>query len=363
MSKTTYLPLQLVEITNDVMQKNAPDDKLNLFTYVSSEDEDILSFLYSDDLMNPKYKGRYKYINDYIKNNHNFIRSLLIQLDKPKKMGTTQEMKRLIQDILTQYYVIHLWSKSKQVYRFDAELESVLTSTSVSDSISEIRLPLHILDCLPYHTFYIECMNDSIFNKICYGIFVHVKKELNSYLINFAYIINDISDAINATAKFIPDKNDNKSLVLSKDSFIPAHSGHVKTIPNWQMYCTFLINALLYLCADNSEIHESALTKQTYRPSTHIKNKFSEVRQWECGYRYGAEVRKLKTTSNDKKATSSHASPASRKTVIEHTRRAHWHHYWVGKRNTNERKLILHWIPPTFVNGTKCDAAVIHKVN
>ena len=68
-------------------------------------------------------------------------------------------------------------------------------------------------------------------------------------------------------------------------------------------------------------------------------------------------------TSDDKKETSSHASPASRKTVIEHVRRAHWHHYWVGKQNTDERKLILHWIPPTLVRGTKCDAAVIHKVN
>lgn len=362
MSKVTYLPLQIVEFTNDLIQKNKTTDRLNLFDAVLSENEDVLSFLYSDNFMNSQYKGHYQYINDYINNNHDFIRSLLIQLDKPKKMGTIQEMKRLMQDLLTHYYAVHLWSKSKQVYRFDTELESVFASASVSDSIHDIRLPLHILDCLPYHTFYIECMNDSIFNNICNGIFVHVKKELNSYFMHFT-LIDGMSDATDTSAKFILDENDNKSLILSKDSFIPAHSGHIKTIPNWQMYCNFLINALLYLCADNNEIHESALTKQTYRPSTHVKNKFSEVRQWECGYRYGAEVRKIKTASDNEKETSTHASPTSRKPVIEHVRRAHWHHYWIGKRNTDERKLILHWIPPTLVRGTKCDAAVIHKVN
>ena len=362
MSKATYLPLQIVEFTNDLIQKNKTDDRLNLFVAVLSENEDVLSFLYSDNFMNPQYKGHYQYINDYINRNHDFIRSLLIQLDKPKKMGTIQEMKRLMQDLLTHYYAVHLWNKSKQVYRFDTELESVLASTSVSDSIHDIRLPLHILDCLPYHTFYIECMNDSIFNQICNGIFVHVKKELNGYIMHFTFI-DGMSDATDTSAKFIPDENDNKSLVLSKDSFIPAHSGHVKTIPNWQMYCNFLINALLYLCADNSEIHESALTKQTYRPSPHIKNKFSEVRQWECGYRYGAEVRKIKTASDNEKETSPHVSPTSRKPVIEHVRRAHWHHYWIGRHNTDERKLILHWIPPTLIRGIKCDAAVVHKVN
>lgn len=158
----------------------------------------------------------------------------------------------------------------------------------------------------------------------------------------------------------VPQDDDDGTFIFDKND-IPQNN--VDRNRDWLIFGFFLINTLLYLCADNNEIHESALTKQTYRPSTRIRNKFSEIRKWECGYRYGAEVRKLKTASDDKKETSSHAAPAPRKTVIEHTRRTHWHHYWVGKRNTDERKLILHWIPPTFVRGTKCDAAVIHKVN
>lgn len=36
-----------------------------------------------------------------------------------------------------------------------------------------------------------------------------------------------------------------------------------------------------------------------------------------------------------------------------HMRRAHWRTYWLGPRDGNQTK-ILKWIPPTFVNGSKC---------
>lgn len=32
-----------------------------------------------------------------------------------------------------------------------------------------------------------------------------------------------------------------------------------------------------------------------------------------------------------------------------HMRRAHWHHFWTGKKG-EERKLILKWIAPSFIN-------------
>ena len=40
------------------------------------------------------------------------------------------------------------------------------------------------------------------------------------------------------------------------------------------------------------------------------------------------------------------------KSKAPHSRRGHWHHYWVGKKDSGERRLILKWIAPTFVNGT-----------
>lgn len=34
-----------------------------------------------------------------------------------------------------------------------------------------------------------------------------------------------------------------------------------------------------------------------------------------------------------------------------HIRRGHWHHYWVGKRDSNDRKLITKFLMPIVVNG------------
>jgi hypothetical protein len=114
-------------------------------------------------------------------------------------------------------------------------------------------------------------------------------------------------------------------------------------------------------------VQESQTTKKTYRPSPTVKNKFSEVRKWECGYRFGSEVRKKKleikknedsAPVNEKKSQLDVGKPRK---FTPHTRRAHWHHYWTGPRG-GKRTLILHWIPPLFIGDTAPEEAVIHRV-
>jgi hypothetical protein len=48
-----------------------------------------------------------------------------------------------------------------------------------------------------------------------------------------------------------------------------------------------------------------------------------------------------------------------------HVRRAHWHAFWTGpKASTEERKLILHWLPPIAVNVDDAAAVIptLHPV-
>ena len=125
-----------------------------------------------------------------------------------------------------------------------------------------------------------------------------------------------------------------------------------------------MLNTSLYLCADNAEIKESPVTKNTYHPGKQVKNKFSEVRQWECGYRYGSSIRaqkKQKGTPFRRNDQISSLTVRVKRLLPAHTRRAHWHHYWVGPK-TGERKLILHWIPSVYVSETDTQVAVIHNV-
>ena len=46
-----------------------------------------------------------------------------------------------------------------------------------------------------------------------------------------------------------------------------------------------------------------------------------------------------------------------------HTRRGHWHHYWVGSDKDNSRKLILKWTAPMFIGGGSDDTiATVNKI-
>ena len=50
----------------------------------------------------------------------------------------------------------------------------------------------------------------------------------------------------------------------------------------------------MFLNVDADDIKESPVTKYTYKPSTTIKNKFSEVMMMDVGVRYGAAIRVAK---------------------------------------------------------------------
>jgi hypothetical protein len=52
-------------------------------------------------------------------------------------------------------------------------------------------------------------------------------------------------------------------------------------------YRLFLLQFLMYLSSKEPDIVESPDTINTYKPSSSLKNKYSEVRKWDVGCRYG----------------------------------------------------------------------------
>lgn len=74
---------------------------------------------------------------------------------------------------------------------------------------------------------------------------------------------------------------------------------------------------------------------------------------WEVGYRLGAALSRAMTEARTPGSSGGHASPRP------HIRRAHWHSYWVGKRDQAEvRSVVLKWLPPIPVNVQDVDALV-----
>lgn len=315
--------------------------------------DDVLLFIWYDtDFMNPSYNGKFKYINDILLSGRSQMYKMMTGNGEIPE--DPEEDRALAAELFSSYLMPNKWAANKQVYKFDSELELALADSE------EIKLPVRILDRLPYQTFYLEFSEDGIFRKNFHGAFINIIRKENGYLL-YTERIKEDGRVMFGKAALVPNDDEDGVFIFDKNDFSCDESDRNV---DWPEFCFYMLNAILYLCADNAEIQESSVTKNTYRPSDRIKNKFSEIRQWECGYRYGSEIRsikKQKDSSDNCKEQASELNIRVKRSLPAHIRRAHWHHFWIGPRN-GERKLILHWIPPVYVSGTECQAAVVHRV-
>lgn len=339
-----YIPLYMAQMA-DLDHQPFTNKWTETIKKALQDNDDVMSFIWFDtDFMNPEYTGKYKYVNDILLSDKSKIYKAMTGNEK---IPSDKEQDRALSaELFSTYLMPNKWAKNKQVYRFDPELEF-----SLADS-EEIKLPIRVLDRLPYYTFYIQFADEGIFAKNFHGAFINIVKHDPGYIL-FIERIKEDGRAMFGKVALVPQEADG-TFFFDKRSMNADKSAERNN--DWQEFGFFLLNAILYLCAENAEIQESQITKSTYKPRSEIKNKFSEIRQWECGFRYGAAVRKKRKEQNTETAK---ISVKVRRSLPAHTRRAHWHHYWTGPKN-GERKLVLHWIAPTFVSGTKNDVAVIH---
>lgn len=83
----------------------------------------------------------------------------------------------------------------------------------------------------------------------------------------------------------------------------------------------------------------------------------------EVGYREGAEFRKDKA-EYEREVRDAEAQAPGSGSRIPHWRKMHRHHYWVGARDSPDRRRILKWLKPIRVNAKPGDEipAVVRRV-
>lgn len=268
--------------------------------------------------------------------------------------------------------VIKQWELNKQVFKFDKDLISELVKT---DSLCFTK---DAFKYLPFSTFYLDFSdNTDICDKILgKGIFVSVRLSDDIWHLHLCKVtdthyfparISFPNDT--GSVPVVADVKETKLYDWSPIDRVTCISVTSKTVDN-SLYDVVVIQLLTYLASLNPDIVESELTKRTYKKRVGLpKNKFSEIQSWDVGVRFGTAFRKWSEAQNDNIKTAVFSSPSesseattTKRVVRPHIRRAHWQHYWYGKKD-EPRVRRPKWISECMVNVDDAESlpVVIHK--
>lgn len=261
---------------------------------------------------------------------------------------------------------LYAWRRYKEIYSFDHDLAEMLEA----QADVEMDIPIEILFQLPYPCVFIQHRSDA-------GFFAHFEHDVNNSQVEFRmWMITESGDVnlpliLHIEKQYTVSEAVDKGVEEAMKRSTPDHDFLIsQMLDDIKQRAAELLQYVLYICADNSQREENPeqkkVTRRTEESEKKPKDVFREIRKWDVGFRIGSQIRRMKADRPDQSGDQSEApartyQKGSKKSP--HARRGHWHHYWIGKHETDERKLILKWVAPIFINGDEGDnIATIHPV-
>ncbi|MCR5201837.1 MAG: hypothetical protein K6D02_01910 [Lachnospiraceae bacterium] len=401
-----YLPLKIVQDEKfgfnklmEIMKDNLTEEEKRhkiindiFFDDELLEDDEYVDFIFGGDLFNPNYQGKFKNKQKAL-----FSNELLLGILFPKGIPKdTRKITREMLDFCGMPIVIKKWEKTKKVYKVDKDFFYELQRTT-----GVTKIPMKDLERLPIKIFYVDL--EDVRLKYIKGGFVYVhtnEKSVNVEVILAAAIegvkgkdgrITNSDDIVYFSfGDGVKIKNPDAFLTFDKEGKMEEFAPVVTYYDDYQKIeyleektlnraevASAIYKIISFLIAENKDIKESKVTKQTYKPIKNkvVKNKFSEVQMFDVGVYYGKAIRMAKEEMKkeveaerkaskeqiidkeiiDKEVTNEETTNEEKvrkagKPKRPHIRMAHWHRYRTGVGRTD---VITRWIPPTFVCGNK----------
>ncbi len=264
---------------------------------------------------------------------------------------------------------MYAWRMYKQIFRFDPDMVRILLDTEIA------KVPWDTLRNLPYPCVYIQADLVDGYD----GFFVWFEDDPNNRQLEVRFDV--VGKDKPPLGLFIHKTGD--TLQAGLDAGTDMIAGNLKDSGNegveflkavldaeeWRNELTKKCLLLtLYLCAENAETDEDPQQKAVHKDfdPKKPKDKYSELRSWNVGSSTGDRIRKYNRSSREGRLSNiSHRAgePARASSPKSpHIRRAHWHHYWQGSRDSEERKMTLKWISPTFIHADEIDGVTINEV-
>ena len=235
-----------------------------------------------------------------------------------------------------------LWRQNKVIYRFDEDLTDTLAEQAEHMDDTEV-LPAELLLHPPYPAVYIKAPNliegrDGFFYFVDYDV-NRDNTELSIQWLMADRVLPQILHLIpGGTIKECVD--DMLKTVLSGVKSGPELASVLKEAATlMQSEMLKAITLLLYLVSQNADITDD----QPYRKKrrSYIADTKQEIHTYSVGLRIGAVIRKAAQGTAVGTGLGSPKRP--------HSRRGHWHHFWVGPKE--DQKLILKWLAPMYINA------------
>lgn len=358
-----YLPLRYLRNCDNASNGLPLDMQFGAFCKRFSVPEDVdekqaIDFLISSNLLASDYTGKFKAVNEELIEMTPILMTRLGYGLNNVPISPVAEVR----DILAFPMILHDWSMMKQVYRLDEDFAKVLLETE------NLELTRHMIEHLPYHSFFVDLEKCPEFNPIK-GMYVYVTSTPAEARFAVISITDDVFYSFYSGGKYLPNGTLNTDDIMNRhalpymneDGTVVNNSGVSRLRAS-----IFTLQLLAYLTSKEPDVEEDAVTKKTYKRRLKVRNTFSEIRMENVGVRVGTKLRVLsKAEKNAHKDDDVHTMTVhthDRKPTRPHVRRAHWSHYWTGVGRTIYE---TRWIAPSYVNFTsdKADVeAVIHDV-
>jgi len=261
------------------------------------------------------------------------------------------------------------WRVTQGIYRFDPDVYREVIKTPITG-----KLPNEIFLRLPEWCIYVETPGYSMYSHMkVQGFFCHMEYNtinkdmalqivfdftmgdndappLTSYQWSLPITLGDwdLAEAVYRTALNAAG-SDNAGFTVSEE--------YAANIANGM---NGIVSLIIYICATNADIGTGE--NRPKRPKPKITKKGSRLfppnnpQVWDIGIRMGAALRREHITEGGDRVGENdwEKPPVKAAKKSPHIRRAHWHTYWTGPKNTPDaRSFYVKWMPPIAVKADK----------
>lgn len=365
-----YYPLEVVD---KMEETERPEEVLKSMKEQGMCDQDatvkdLEDYTFGFRFFSPMYMGKFKNWNMKILTDE-YVNKIYFPM---YKMEQIEERQTEWKDVLSIGQVLNKWKQFKMVYKIDNDFFHEIKKTD------NIVTSYDMFQQLPFDCFFIDLTEVKDIADFR-GVWVYIRHEthnqfsdfigVNIYMVrgdeqtfftyyswyNFteeseiAWKQEDLpdSDFVARSIGLTEDELLNGYFNSLNDEYVEVAADHD---PRKEIIAT-VFQIMAFVAIDASDVSENPTTKQTYKPhkeGSRIKNKFSEVRMWDVGVKYGKAIRVAKQEYK-KHIERERSEQKDRKPVRPHIRRAHWHKYHVGEGRKETKTL---WLAPVYVCGS-----------